>query len=389
MVAVYYDVENLMEYKNYELAISKVKERVANLEAIQFAYAEWGRFDSNSRELFMSNGISMKQVVNGVGYFASIKNISDIAITVDVMEILFKNTKIDHYILVSGDGGFIPLVMKLREFGKKVSIIALKENMSKNIISYANDHFIIDETEETKERFTHEEDVRNPNRQTQEIEYEHYQKTIWAIMCSSKSGHEAVTNIFKSKEIKSRIQEHGLSKAYLVKTYYKTCYDNPDRQELSKDFKKSLKQKIKLSYSEQDGIIFPKGQIVAKPEQEAESLSDEDVRNICKKYGLSFSVSEISKNLFSEIIENKEIYILLNQDEMADLLFQNTKRSRAYCHTVAVVISLLEPRKKRMLYSANYKSLLSGAIASYINDVSRTKAHVNKKHIAGMLKWDI
>ncbi|MBW6487531.1 NYN domain-containing protein [Sulfurimonas sp.] len=385
MVAVYYDVENLMECKNYELAISKVKEIVANLEAIQFAYAEWGRFDNASRELFVSNGIGMKQVVNGVGYYANIKNISDIAITVDVIEILFKNAKIDHFILVSGDGGFIPLVMKLREYGKRVSIVALNKNMSKNIISYVNDYFIIDKEDELAPSEQEAQPTTN--------EYEHYQKTIWAIMCSSKNGHEAVTNIFKSKEIKTRIQEHGLSIAYLKKTYYKTCYGNPKQRELSQDFKKFLDRKIKLSYSKKDGIIFPKSQTNEEVEEEAQegiALTDKEVREICKEYGLAFSTYSISAGLFLEVILNKEECLYKSIAEIMDFLAQDRKRKTIYIEGVARTISLLSEKDKDVISLQNYQSILSATLSTFINAVSKgEKRGINKYSIASMLKWEI
>lgn len=76
MIAVMYDVENLRERDNYQKAITKVKDLCKDRQSIQFAYAEWGRFSNKDKNIFISNGIVLKQVVNGIGYSATIKNVA-------------------------------------------------------------------------------------------------------------------------------------------------------------------------------------------------------------------------------------------------------------------------------------------------------------------------
>lgn len=397
MTVVFYDVENLVEHKYYELAIAKVKEIAISERPLQFAYAEWGRFTNSSKELFIDNGIGMKQVINGVGYHSTIKNASDIAICVDAMEMICKNKQIEHFILVSGDGGFISLVLKLKEHGKKVSIVSLNENVNKSILEYADECFLIAneniaiEVEDSNKHKEHTARIPHMSiiqRQVVSTEYEHYQKAIWAIMRNSDSGEEAVSQIFKSKEIKSHIQEYGLSTEYLKKTYYKTQYENPEQKKLAKEFNLALDAKIRLSYSKVDGVIIPKIQ-VEKVKKEEILLSDENVRSLCKECGFTFSASEISNNLFLEVIQNKNKYMTLNQEDMTSLLAKNTKKRLMHVNTVTKAIFLLDEYKRLTLSSANYQLLLSGAVSMFINNALKSKIPLTKMHIAAMMKWNI
>lgn len=63
MIAVFYDVENLRENINYKKAILKVSELCKDTQCIQFAYAEWSRFNDYDRNLFIEKGINLKQVI--------------------------------------------------------------------------------------------------------------------------------------------------------------------------------------------------------------------------------------------------------------------------------------------------------------------------------------
>lgn len=400
MIAVFYDVENLVEHKYYELAIEKVKEIAIKERPLQFAYAEWGRFTNSSKNLFINNGIGMKQVINGVGYHSTIKNASDIAIVVDAMEMVCRNKQIEHFILVSGDGGFISLVLKLKEYGIKVSIVSLSENANKSIIEYADEHFLIANKEdiivEANELDNQiQETIQAPATleiqgqvATNDFKYEHYQKIIWAIMCNSESAEEAVSNLFKHREIKSQIKEHGISTSYLKATYYKTQYSNPQQKEFSKEFSLKLNKKIKSSYSKVSGLIVPKVELL-KVKKEDLLLSSKDIRKICKEYGLSFSMSNISDSLFLEVIQNKSKYMILNQEDMTALLIKNTKRRSLYADTVVRAVFMLAEDKRLALSSINYQTLLSGAISLYINSASKNKMPLTKKHIADMMKWNI
>ena len=57
--------------------------------------------------------------------------LADIALVVDAMELAFTREHITTYVLLSGDSDFTPLVMKLREFNKRVIGIGTRGSTSK------------------------------------------------------------------------------------------------------------------------------------------------------------------------------------------------------------------------------------------------------------------
>lgn len=78
------------------------------------------------------------------------KNSSDIKMTIEIMECLFKFPHLDIFIIISSDSDFSPLVKKLKEYNKFV--ICIGESFTPNIIKENCNQFItIDEKEMTNE----------------------------------------------------------------------------------------------------------------------------------------------------------------------------------------------------------------------------------------------
>jgi hypothetical protein len=57
-------------------------------------------------------------------------NSADLELSLDAQEVLIRRPDIDHYVIAGGDRDYIPLVRRLLESGKTVSIIALESGMS-------------------------------------------------------------------------------------------------------------------------------------------------------------------------------------------------------------------------------------------------------------------
>ena len=384
MTAVFYDVENLRDIEHYKLATDKAKEISSSPNTIQSAYAEWGRFDASSKEIFINNGINLKQVVNGVGYFSNIRNAADIAIAVDAIELIFKNNKVNHFILVSGDSGFIALVMKLREYGKRVDLISVENNTNKSILDYVDNHYYLMEKEpetnsasyKENENYELEKETKYPVKP--KYEYQHYEKTMWAIFCSY-GPEEAVSRLFSNKEIKTIINETGLSISKVRIAYKKTIYKKEDKETLYMRFANALGKEIKQHFNKQNGLIVSKGKVA--------EISKKEAIAICSEYGLNFSVTNVSSELFLEVIKNKEKYIDLHANKLRNLLIQNTARSYKYADGVAKSISLLDKEKKDLLTLDNYQGVISSAISVFINSASKNKSPVNKNTILNLLGW--
>ena len=69
------------------------------------------------------------------------KNSADIRLAVDAMDLAWSKEHIDTFVIVSGDSDFSPLVSKLKENGKHVIGIGMKESTS-DLLSGNCDEFI-------------------------------------------------------------------------------------------------------------------------------------------------------------------------------------------------------------------------------------------------------
>jgi len=108
------------------------------------AYADWtdGDFRDAPPTLY-SNGISPRYI--SARYFPGGKsskrrtNSIDVMLAVECSDFLHTHPQVDTYVLVTGDGDFIPLVNLLRSRGKKVVVIGVSEATSYHLIESADD----------------------------------------------------------------------------------------------------------------------------------------------------------------------------------------------------------------------------------------------------------
>src|SRR5487761_2772047 len=102
------------------LALDALKER-GDLVA-KFAYANWGRQDGATRQM-AENAVQMVQRIPSP---RGDKNGADINLALDALEMAFTHTHVNAFAIVSGDSDFIPLVNKLKEYGKTVFVVGGK-----------------------------------------------------------------------------------------------------------------------------------------------------------------------------------------------------------------------------------------------------------------------
>ena len=127
-IAVFVDYDNieiglkstLRREFDVSLALDALKER-GDLVA-KFAYANWGRQDGATRQM-AENAVQMVQRVPSP---RGDKNGADINLALDALEMAFTHTHVNAFAIVSGDSDFIPLVNKLKEYGKTVFVVGGK-----------------------------------------------------------------------------------------------------------------------------------------------------------------------------------------------------------------------------------------------------------------------
>lgn len=144
-LAVFFDFENLAlglsERKTFE--IQRVLERLLEKGKIivKRAYADWSRFSSYTRP-FHEAAVELIEIPRRQ---TSGKNSADIRMCVDAMDMCYSKEHIDTFVVVSGDSDFSPLVSKLRENGKRVIGLGLRDSTSNLLVSNC-DEFIYYET---------------------------------------------------------------------------------------------------------------------------------------------------------------------------------------------------------------------------------------------------
>ena len=104
----------------FRCALTALKER-GDIVA-KFAYANWGRQEGATRQM-AENAVQMVQRIPSP---RGDKNGADINLALDALEMAFTHAHVNAFAIVSGDSDFIPLVNKLKEYGKTVFVVGGK-----------------------------------------------------------------------------------------------------------------------------------------------------------------------------------------------------------------------------------------------------------------------
>jgi uncharacterized protein (TIGR00288 family) len=142
-IAVFIDFENVAmgvresKYGNFDidLVLKRLVEKGKLL--VKRAYSDWHRY-SDFKRAFHQAAIELIDVPQ-TRY--SGKNSADIRMVVDAMDMAYQKEHIDTFVIVSGDSDFSPLVSKLRENGRYVIGIGVKQSSSDLLINNC-DEFI-------------------------------------------------------------------------------------------------------------------------------------------------------------------------------------------------------------------------------------------------------
>jgi uncharacterized protein (TIGR00288 family) len=142
-LAVFIDFENLaLGFKgkrDRRFEIRKVLERLIEKGKliVKKAYADWADYADYKKPLHEA-AIELieipKRAMTG-------KNSADIRLCVDALDLCYSKEHIDTFVIVSGDSDFSPLVSKLKENGKRVIGLGMKESSS-NLLVDNCDEFI-------------------------------------------------------------------------------------------------------------------------------------------------------------------------------------------------------------------------------------------------------
>ncbi|HEY3442829.1 MAG TPA: NYN domain-containing protein [Paludibaculum sp.] len=127
-IAVFVDYDNieigvkstLRREFDVSLVLDALKER-GDIVA-KFAYANWSRQEGATRQM-AENAVQMVQRIPSP---RGDKNGADINLALDALEMAFTHDHVNAFAIISGDSDFIPLVNKLKEYGKTVFVVGGK-----------------------------------------------------------------------------------------------------------------------------------------------------------------------------------------------------------------------------------------------------------------------
>jgi uncharacterized LabA/DUF88 family protein len=141
-IALFIDFENLVTrtgLSSEQFDIGPALDTLLDKGKVLFrrAYCDWSRFTPATRNLH-EHGVELIDVPPST---RSGKNGADVRLVIDALELAYLREHINTFVLASGDSDFCPLAYKLREIGRTVIGMAVREATSPLFVK-ACDEFI-------------------------------------------------------------------------------------------------------------------------------------------------------------------------------------------------------------------------------------------------------
>jgi uncharacterized protein (TIGR00288 family) len=155
--------------------------------AVQRAYADWRRYPQYMVPLAEAS----IDTIQATAYGSSKKNATDIRLAVDAMELVFTRPEIGTYILLSGDSDFSSLVLKLKEYGKYVIGVGIRESSSDLLVMNCDEYYSYNELA----GLTRASDV------------EHVRHDPWELVVEAVKQMTAHNDVMRSDRLKQVMQE--------------------------------------------------------------------------------------------------------------------------------------------------------------------------------------
>ena len=105
--------------------------------AVQRAYADWRRYP----QYIVPLSEASIDLIFAPAYGSSKKNATDIRLAIDALELVFTRAEIGTFILLSGDSDFSSLVIKLKEYGKYVIGVGIRESSSDLLVQNCDEYY--------------------------------------------------------------------------------------------------------------------------------------------------------------------------------------------------------------------------------------------------------
>src|SRR5437773_2479352 len=155
--------------------------------AVQRAYADWRRYP----QYIVPLSESSIDLIFAPAHGANKKNATDIRLAIDALELVFTRPEIGTFILLSGDSDFSSLVLKLKEYGKYVIGVGIRESSSDLLIQNCDEYYSYNELA----GLTKESDVT------------HERHDPWELVVEAVKQMTAHNDVMRSDRLKQVMQE--------------------------------------------------------------------------------------------------------------------------------------------------------------------------------------
>src|SRR4051812_16718911 len=155
--------------------------------AVQRAYADWRRYP----QYIVPLSEASIDLIFAPAYGASKKNATDIRLAIDALELVFTRPEIGTFILLSGDSDFSSLVLKLKEYGKYVIGVGIRESSSDLLIQNCDEYYSYNELA----GFTKASDL------------EYVKRDPWELVVEAVKQMTAHNDVMRSDRLKQVMQE--------------------------------------------------------------------------------------------------------------------------------------------------------------------------------------
>ncbi len=155
--------------------------------SVQRAYADWRRYP----QYIVPLSEASIDLIFAPAFGSNKKNATDIRLAIDALELVFTRPEIGTYILLSGDSDFSSLVLKLKEYGKYVVGVGIRESSSDLLIQNCDEYYSYS-------------DLTGLLR---EGEVEHRRRDPWELAVEAATRMKQNKDVMRSDRLKQVMQE--------------------------------------------------------------------------------------------------------------------------------------------------------------------------------------
>jgi uncharacterized protein (TIGR00288 family) len=155
--------------------------------SVQRAYADWRRYP----QYIVPLSEASIDLIFAPAFGSNKKNATDIRLAIDALELVFTRQEIGTFILLSGDSDFSSLVLKLKEYGKYVIGVGIRESSSDLLIQNCDEYFSYNELTGL----------------LKEGEVEQRRQDPWELVVEAVTRMQRANDVMRSDRLKQVMQE--------------------------------------------------------------------------------------------------------------------------------------------------------------------------------------